>query len=132
MKAGNGLMVINCPKRHFIYNAAEFIRSGNRGLTDFGADHRLASVQNSIGEETVTIVDEDLRLITAVGPRDSSILPQNQKHLTVLPNIIYVYYNYGNLPVTSAFLFKRKSVIVVLDYQYILLVKADGFAHSTK
>ena len=72
-------MVINCAKRHFIYNAAEFIRTGNRGLTDFGADHRLASVQNSIGEETVTIVDAALNLISAVGPRDPKKLPAGQR-----------------------------------------------------
>ena len=44
LQAGNGVIVINCPERHFIHNAAEFLRTGNRGIVDFGADGALSSV----------------------------------------------------------------------------------------
>ena len=46
--------------------------------------------------------------------------------------MIYVYYNYGGLDVTSAFLFKRKAVLVIIENSFIILIKADGFVHSTK
>ena len=47
----------------------------NKGVRDFGSGKRLDSIQNVIGQEKVSIVEDDARRLTLIAPRDTSGLP---------------------------------------------------------
>ena len=69
LHTGNGLFIASCPGRHFVLNAAELLRTGNRGVVDFGTGSVLSSVEDGVGSEMVSIVDSTERVISIIVPR---------------------------------------------------------------
>lgn len=87
----------------------------NKGVRDFGSGKRLDSIQNVIGLEMVSIVEDDARTITMVGARDTSGLPLAVRDQTIQP-IPLVFYNFGNAKVTDAIFYKKEYCMIVINH----------------
>ena len=69
------VLVVDCPERAFIYNTAEFVATGNRGITNYGReDGRIYGVHQLVDPANagwLTYVDPDQGEVVGLQPLDS-------------------------------------------------------------